>query len=766
MLAFVVFSGFLLSPLAPWIARAAPARAGAWLALLPLGLSLFLLSSLPEVQSGPLLVSYPWVPALDIELAFLLDGLSLLFALLISFIGALVLIFAGAYMPQHPGLPRLYALLLAFMGSMLGLVLSDNLITLFVFWELTSITSYLLIGFDHEQPEARKAALQALLVTAGGGLAMLVGFILLGMTAETFSLSGILTQGELLREHALYTPLLILILLGAFTKSAQTPFHFWLPNAMAAPTPVSTYLHSATMVKAGVYLLARLHPALGGTDLWTLLIAGAGGLTLVLGAVLAVRNTAVKRVLAYSTVMALGTLTFLIGLGTEAAIVAAVVVLFAHSLYKGALFLVAGVLDHQTGCKDLLALGGLRRALPVTAVIAVLAALSLAGLPPWLGFIAKEALLEAALTAPLPSTLASLASGAVTAAAALTVTVALLVGFKPFIGATLPTPKAVHEGSPQLLFSPALLAAGGLLFGLFPGLLGTALLAPAAQAVLGHPVEVHLVLWHGFTPALGLSALATGLGLLGFLFWTPLRQGLARLAPLDRFGPDAAYRGALAGLVWLAATQTRLLQNGYLRNYLLSILLTTVALVGWTLLTQVDALPVPSFDPMAHEVVIALLILSGAAAAATTSTSLGAVALLGSTGFGIALIYVLFSAPDLGMTQVLVETLTVVLLVLVLYRLPDFTALSSPLQRLRDALVALAVGIMIAWLILLAVSVQWEPSISRFFVENSQTLAHGRNIVNVILVDFRALDTLGEIFVLALAAMGVYAMVKLRRGDH
>jgi len=360
-------------------------RVGWGIALVPLALVACFASLVGPIAAGEVFTfSYAWVPSLGINLSFYIDGLSLLFALLISGIGVFIVIYAGGYLVGHPLLSRFYVYVLLFMFSMLGMVIAGNLITLFVFWELTSLSSYWLIGFDHERAEARAAALQALLVTSGGGLALLTGLLLLRLSGGSLELATLLGQGNIVRSHALYLPIVLLILVGAFTKSAQFPFHFWLPNAMEAPTPVSAYLHSATMVKAGVYLLARLNPTLGGTEVWQVAVTATGAATMLIGAYLAVHQTDLKRILAYSTVSALGTLILLICVGTESAIKAAVVFLFAHALYKGALFLVAGALDHETGSRSVTQLGGLRRLMPVTALAAGLAALSMAGLPPFL----------------------------------------------------------------------------------------------------------------------------------------------------------------------------------------------------------------------------------------------------------------------------------------------------------------------------------------------------------------------------------------------
>ncbi|HRF49684.1 MAG TPA: proton-conducting transporter membrane subunit, partial [Anaerolineales bacterium] len=432
MLLAAIGSGFILASLAPALTPRLGRWAGWVLAGLPAAIVLLLIVQWPVVAGGRAIVeAYPWVPELGVSLSLRLDGLGLLFALLISGIGALVAVYGGGYLKGDRDLGRFYAWLLVFMAAMLGVASADNLLALFIFWELTSLSSYMLIGFGHDRASARQAALQALLVTGGGGLALLAGLVLLGLAGGTFELSALLSQGEALRAHALYVPAVVLILLGAFTKSAQFPFHFWLPNAMEAPTPISAYLHSATMVKAGVYLLLRLSPALGGTELWIYAVGGVGATTMLLGAVLALAQTDLKRLLAYSTVSALGMLTLLIGLGTKLALEAAVVLLAAHALYKGALFLVAGILDHETGTRDITRLGGLLRQLPITATAAGIAALSMAGVPPLFGFISKELIYEAALAGGAgPALIAIVVVAGVSFAV-----VAGLVGLAPFWGA-------------------------------------------------------------------------------------------------------------------------------------------------------------------------------------------------------------------------------------------------------------------------------------------------------------------------------------------
>jgi multicomponent Na+:H+ antiporter subunit A len=562
--------------------------------------------------------------------------------------------------------------------------------------------------------------------------------------------------------------MLLLILIGAFTKSAQVPFHFWLPNAMEAPTPVSAYLHSATMVKAGVYLLARFSSVLGPTDAWHYLVTLAGTTTMLTGAFLALWQTDLKRILAYSTLSALGALVLLMGLDTALSVKAGIVFLVAHALYKGALFQVAGTVDHETGTRDARRLGGLAKAMPITAAAAGLAALSMAGLPPLLGFINKELLYEANMQAPraaIAITVAGVASNV------MLVALAGIVGIRPFWGRRRTTPKEPHEGPAALWLGPIILAVLGLLIGLFPETVATLFLAPAVSAVRGEPAVVELKLWHGVNPVLLLSALTLALGA-GVYAWraaflrrsSPLAPALpAWLGSIGKWGPERWYELALQALNAVARAQTRLLQSGYLRYYLMIIIATTFVLAGYTLLDLGPlGWPVDDVQIRFYEGLIAGLVLLGALMAVLSRSRLAAVAALGVVGYSIALIYVLFGAPDLAMTQFALETLTVVLFVLVIYRLPRFAALSGRGARVRDALIALAAGGLMTVLVLAVTSVPLQSRLAPYYAANSLVLANGRNVVNVILVDWRGLDTLGEITVLAAAAIGVYALLKLR----
>ncbi|QBF30989.1 putative monovalent cation/H+ antiporter subunit A [Thalassococcus sp. S3] len=732
-----------------------------WLpTLIAAGLFAYFATLVPAVAEGNVLrLVYDWVPSLGISLSFLVDGLSLTFALLISGIGTLVMLYSNTYLAGHPQYARFALFLTSFMLSMLGLVLADNLISLFVFWELTTITSYLLIGFGHETEKGRRSALQALLLTGAGALALLAGLILLGVTAGTFEISEILAKGDEIRAHALYLPILILLLAGAFTKSAQFPFHFWLPNAMAAPTPVSAFLHSATMVKAGVYLLARMHPAFSGTDVWLWTLTIFGAVTAVFASVLALRQTDLKQALAYTTLMALGTLTLFLGQQSGYAITAFVTFLIVHSLYKAALFLVVGCIDHATGTREADILGGLGRAMPITAVAAAVAALSMAGFPPFLGFIGKELKYAGALAVASEP---MLVAGAVLLANALMFAVAGVVAFRPFWRrADGELPKSPHEAPWQMLAGPVLLAAAGAIFGINPDLLQSTLVNPTVATFLGDPGEAkELKLWAGVNLPLFLSIATFVLGFVIYLLHRPLRRGLA---DLDARSPnfDRGWDNVLAGLVAVSNWQTRLLQSGVLRRYLFTVFLTVVLALGGTILARGVWEGAPDFsDVAARNWAILLLIVAGAAVMVVTRSRIAAVAALGVVGIGVALIFIVFSAPDVAITQLLVETLVVVLVAVAMLRLPFLDPPGQSDHRPVDALLAIGVGAVVTVTILAVIGTPFDTRLTDYFETASWPEAFGRNIVNVILVDFRALDTFGEIAVVVVAALSAYALLR------
>ncbi|MGB0158038.1 MAG: putative monovalent cation/H+ antiporter subunit A [Thalassovita mediterranea] len=739
-----------------------PSQAG-WIGLVPAVLSLALFaafaSQLPAIAAGDVQrLVWEWVPALGISLSFLLDGLSLTFALLISGIGGMVFLYANTYLAGHPQLTRFMLFLTGFMLAMLGLVLADNLIALFVFWELTTITSYLLIGFGHATENGRRSALQALFVTGAGALALLAGFILLGITAGTFEISALMAQGDTLRAHALYLPILILIIAGTFTKSAQFPFHFWLPNAMAAPTPVSAFLHSATMVKAGVYLMARLYPTLSGTDVWFWTLTIAGAFTALFASVLALRQTDLKQALAYTTLMALGTLTLFLGQSSSYAITGFVTFLVVHSLYKAALFLVVGCIDHATGSRDAETLGGLGRAMPVTAAAAALAALSMAGLPPFLGFIGKE-LLYAGILAVDAKVL--IFSAALIASNVLMFAVAGIVALRPFWGrAHGVPPRAPTEAPLFMLIGPVILGALGLMLGLFPAGLQTTLVDPAVASLLGQETKAKtLTLWHGVNLPLILSGATIAAGVMLYLTHRPAR---AALVWLDDRTPsfDAGWDRFLKGLKALAAWQTRYLQTGVLRNYIAATLATVLVAIAGTMFARNAWPQMPDISDASWPLIaICLFTCAGAVMTALTSSRIAAMAALGVVGIGVALVFIVFSAPDVAITQLLVETLVVVLVAVALLRLPLLDQNGRD-TRPRDAALAIGLGATVTAVILAVLEAPLDRRLTSFFETASWPEAFGRNIVNVILVDFRALDTFGEIAVVVIAALSAYALLR------
>jgi multicomponent Na+:H+ antiporter subunit A len=740
------------------------------LALIPASIVLWLLRQLPLDPAALPSSSWGWVPSVGVELAFRLDGLAATFVLLVAGIGALVLVYAGGYMAQDARVGRLLATILAFMGAMLGVVLADDVVTLFVFWELTSVCSFLLVGFNHEKAVARASALKALLITGAGGLALLAGLILAALAAGEAGIAPV-RLSELadlgLQNHPWYPALLMLILAGAVTKSAQVPFHFWLPAAMAAPTPVSAYLHSATMVKAGVFLLARLHPALGGTPLWQWTLGALGMTTMLVAAGMAIGQHDLKKILAYSTLAVLGILTMLLGIGTDLAIKTAVVFLVAHALYKAALFMVAGSIDHETGTRDVTVLRGLRRAMPWTAAAGALAALSKAGAPPMFGFIGKELLYTTKLS------LESVGGWVILAAVAanvILVATALMVSVLPFCGQLKETPKRPHEAPWSMRVGPLLLGALGLSVGLAPGWFDATLGSPMASAIAGRPLVLKLALWHGLNiDALKVMALSLLTLAVGWLLYRILQRHLATtsrvVGRLATIGPAQAFERGVDALPTGAAAVTRVVHSGVLRHAILVVVVVAIAAgLPWLVLLRPPLAAELGPTPRLHEILLAALILAGGLAAALLRSRLAGVAALGLSGLAIAVLFALYSAPDLALTQVMVESLSVILLVLVFVRLPRMARRSSATLRVRDAVVALAAGAMMTGLVIAtALSLPLDPEVARFFLDSSAPLAYGRNVVNVILVDFRALDTLGEITVVAVAGFGIWALVKGRR---
>ncbi|GAB5447954.1 MAG: putative monovalent cation/H+ antiporter subunit A [Gymnodinialimonas sp.] len=744
------------------VSRVAGGPAG-WIAILvPVALFAWFAQFLGSVAAGQTpLIGIDWVPSMGIRLEMLIDGLSLTFALLITGIGALVTLYSSKYLGNHPEYPRFVLYLLSFMVGMLGLVLADNLIALFVFWEVTTISSYLLIGFNSDSAKSRRSALQALFVTGAGGLALLAGMILLGAAAGTYSLAEIRGMGDEIRNHEHYVPILILFLAGAFTKSAQFPFHFWLPNAMAAPTPVSAYLHSATMVKGGVYLMARMNPTLGGTEPWFWALVIAGGFTTVFASILAVRQTDIKQVLAYTTLMALGALTLFIGAGSSDAIKAAMLFLVVHSLYKAALFLMIGIVDNQTGTREVADLRGLARKMPITFFAGALAAISMAGIPPFVGFIGKEFLYKAGLgmdTAMLWIT------GTIFAASVLMFVAAGISVARPFLGRLPERFKDTTEGPMAMWLGPVILGALSLYFGIFSDVPEIWLVSPATQAVYGSAVSVDLYLFREVNEAFILSLITFGVGFVFYLLHGRLRDLLAAIFKANPIKFDPGYDRFMDGLKALAAWQTKYLQGGILQRYVFITFATFAVAIGATLYLQ-DALNfrvdfAAEFDELQfkHWTVL-LFITAGALLTALTQSRMTAIAALGVVGIGVALIFIIFSAPDVAITQLLVETLVVVLVAVAMLKLPHLGLKKEPNRAVHAAL-SITVGVLTTLVLVGVLQSDLDLRLTEYFNATSWPEAYGRNVVNVILVDFRALDTFGEIAVVVVAALAAYALLR------
>jgi multicomponent K+:H+ antiporter subunit A len=749
----------------PWSVQRLGRRMVAMAAALPAFLALLLLfyAAPAVIGEGALWqVALPWLPELGLALAFRLDGLAWLFALLILGIGLLVILYGHYYLYKSDPGGRFFSLLLLFMAAMLGVVTADNLLLLVVFWELTSVSSFLLIGYWSGQSAARKGARMALTVTGSGGLALLAGVILIGQVVGSYDLGTVLASGDLIRASHLYPLILVLVLLGVFTKSAQFPFHFWLPHAMSAPTPVSAYLHSATMVKAGVFLLARFYPALAGTDLWFLLVSTAGLVTLVAGAWMALFRHDLKGLLAWSTISHLGLITLLFGLSTPLAAVAAVFHIINHATFKASLFMAAGIIDHETGTRDIRKLGGLRRYLPHTALLAMVAAMAMAGVPLLNGFLSKEMFFAEAAETPLYGSFNWLVPVLATVAGMLSVAYSLRFVNDVFFGAAPPALQAhgPHE-PPRFMRVPVeLLVILCLAVGVVPALVVGPLLAAAAGATLGADLPAYsLSLWHGVNLPLLMSLVALVGGVLLYRFRGPL-FALQRRWP--RPHAPAVFERAVQGVVAAAVRLVAQLDRRALQSYMGWL----VGFVALILASAVLALPgLPDFAALTPVDGLSVLMTGLAVAAAVGATlkrftRLIALMLIAVVGLVVSLAFLRLSAPDLALTQLSVEVVTVLLLMLVMHYLPvKGTNASGRWELLRDRLLAWVIGISVGVLSLYVMLTPGE-TISGYFIDNSVPGGGGTNVVNVILVDFRGFDTLGEITVLAIAAVGIYALLK------
>jgi len=760
---FTVLSGLITSGLLIPFGKYFRSKWSAVLAALPILLFGYLLQFIPAISKGDIFYqSFKWVPSLNINFDLRLDGLSLIFSLLITGIGALIFIYASSYLKGHQYLDRFYAYLCLFMAAMLGLVLSDNILLLFIFWELTSISSFFLIGFNNDNSDSRKSALTALSVTGLGGFFLLAGLILIGSMAGTYSIGQLIESASVIKNHSLYPLALGLVFIGAFTKSAQFPFHFWLPGAMKAPTPVSAYLHSATMVKAGIFLLARFSPILGGTPEWSYTLMIVGGFTMIFGALHALFRTDLKSILAYSTISALGILTFLIGLGTKEALIAAITFTVVHALYKATLFLTTGIIDHETGTRDLTKLAGLRKVLLPVFIAGILAALSSAGLPLLFGFISKDLIYEATLHAR------ENLSFYLTAAAILTnvclVAAGFMAGIKPFLGKLPQAYEKVHLPYQSMWIPPLILALAGLFFGLFPAIAGKYIVSPAVKIMSVETVNVQLKIWHGFNTVLLLSLVTLVIGTIVFFYNKPNIRKERLLEPLNKISPQLIFEKLAEKFVDFSSWYTHIMHNGFLRSYLLKIIIFAEVLLGYELFIGGPIyIDYAQLSPISiYEAANVLILIAAVVLTVTTSSRLTAVVGTSAIGYAICMMFVYYSAPDLAMTQFTIDTLTVVLFVFVLFNLPSFINQANRKVIIRDIVVALSFGTILSIIAIKVLQVPTDIAVSKFYGDFAYTLAKGKNVVNVILVDFRGLDTMFEIVVLSTAALGVYSLIKLK----
>ncbi|GAA0326475.1 Na+/H+ antiporter subunit A [Bacillus carboniphilus] len=761
-----------------------------WFVLpLPILLFLYFFSFLGATKSGePIIESIEWIPFLNIHFTAYIDGLGLLFSLLITGIGALVVLYSIYYLDKNKEqLNTFYVYLLLFMGAMLGVVLSDNLIVMYAFWELTSFSSFLLIGYWYHREKSRYGAQKSMLMTVFGGLALLGAILLLYVITGSFSIREIISQADLVLNHDLFLVTMILLLLGAFTKSAQFPFHIWLPDAMEAPTPVSAYLHSATMVKAGIYLVARFTPLFGETAEWFWIVTSFGIFTLFWGSFNAVKQTDLKSILAFSTVSQLGMIMSLLGAGAASihfgldeniftvATSAAIFHLVNHATFKGSLFMVVGIVDHETGTRDIRKLGGLMTIMPITFTIALLGTFSMAGLPPFNGFLSKEMFFTGmvrltemnlfqletwGLLFPVLAWIASI----------FTFIYSMTIFFRTFTGKLQPEKlkKEPHEAPLGMLIPPVILGSLVVIFGFFPNLIADNIIEPTMESVLpallgeGDHFHVHISFWHGFNIELYMTIGVIALGTLLFLTqskWRGIYNRLPEQVTLNYFydrGLLLTQRGAF--------NMTKGYMTGFIRSYLVYIFIFFVAILLWTLFyTGAFRLNWETASSIGvYEVILALVMIAGTITILAAKSRLTAIIALGAVGYTVALLFVVFRAPDLALTQLVIETISVALFLLCFYHLPKLKREERMAFKLNNALIALGVGITVTLIALSAHSTKIFEPISQYYVENTYEQAHGKNMVNVILVDFRGFDTLFEICVLGIAALGIYAMIKLR----
>lgn len=760
---------------------------GTFVLVVPLILFIYLLQYIPGVVKGnDTIYSFSWIPDLDFDFTVVIDGFSLLFGLLITGMGVLVILYSIYYLAkEREALGNFYVYLLLFMGSMLGVVFSDNVMVLYVFWELTSISSFLLIAFWYERRASRSGALKALIITVTGGFFMLAGFIFLALMGNTYSIRELIAQAGDLSNHPFFLPAMILILIGAFTKSAQFPFSIWLPDAMEAPTPVSAYLHSATMVKAGIYLVARLTPFFGGHGLWFWLVSGIGLVTLLYGSWTAIKQTDLKALLAYSTVSQLGLVMSLIGVGSLAfyykegvlftvfatALFAGIFHLFNHSTFKGSLFMVVGIIDLGTGTRDIRRLGGLFHLMPITFTVAVISGFSMAGLPPFNGFLSKEMFFQSMLDVMRIETFGLKTWGILFpvlawVASIFTFVYSMILIFRTFTGKFRPERlnRPVREMPIGMLVAPVFLALIVIVVFFFPNTLSKYLLQPSLYSLLPSAEQAgigHIQIWHGFTPAFWMTVGVIGAGILLYVTQRKWRN-IYRLYP-KHLTLNGIFHGSITGYERLSNRVTTRYMTGSLRHYILYIfafyiLVLTFAVIrgGNVAVALANSQPIDVID-----IVIVIGIIAAALSTLFTNNRITAIVSLSAVGYLVVLLYVIFRAPDLALTQMVVETVTTVLFLLCFYHLPKLGKRVEPMKfKLTNGIISVLMGVLVTVFSILAFNHKLFPPITSFF-ENSFELAGGKNIVNTILVDFRGFDTMLEISVLVIAGLGVFSLIRL-----
>lgn len=793
LLHYAIMLPFLFAAGSPILNKLMPRIHTGWFVLaVPVLLFSYFLGRIPLVQNGQTLVeTVPWIPSLGIDFTVNLDGLGLLFALLITGIGSLVVLYSVYYLNKRKeAIGHFYTYLLLFMGAMLGVVLSDNVIVLYAFWELTSISSFLLIAFWYQREKSRYGALKSMLITVFGGLAMLAGFTLLYVMTGTFSIREMMAQTDVIAGHSLFLPAMLLVLLGAFTKSAQFPFHIWLPDAMEAPTPVSAYLHSATMVKAGLYLVARFSPIFAGSSVWFWLVASVGIVTLMYGSFRALKQTDLKGMLAFSTVSQLGLIMSLLGLGSAAAAVtndalfyvkattAGVFHLINHAVFKGALFMVVGIVDHETGTRDIRKLGGLMTVMPVTFTIALIGTFSMAGLPPFNGFLSKEMFFTAVLNITQLNLWSASSWGVLFPVIAWTASIftfvySMLLVFKTFTGKKQfdKLDKHPHEAPLGMLIPPVLLASLAIVFGLFPNLLSYTLIEPAMSAIhsgllaQNERFVVSISFWHGWNLELFMTMGVVAVGVL--LFKLHSRTGVLNRPLFSGMTLNNTYDGGLRFFDHRSKQLTDRYMTGSIRHYLVYIFIFLIASIVFAAVQSANIrFDFSEYAPMPlHEAVIIFGLIVSAIAVPFARSRMTSIILTGTVGYLVTLFFVIFRAPDLALTQMIVETVSVALFLLCFYHLPKLKKELVTLRfKLSNLLISVGVGAVMTFIALSASSSHLFPSISDYYLKESYDLAGGKNVVNVILVDFRGFDTLLEITVLGIASYAIYSLIRLNLG--